>query len=72
MPINTTALLVGQKIRLGWNGAKYFTESIAYEEVRVEAVGIDWIVIRDQNDNAHATGFAATVGLDYIKRYQKD
>lgn len=48
---------VGQTIELGWNGAKYFDEILAYSEVRVEAVGIDWVVIRDRNGRSWATGF---------------
>ena len=62
MPRNTTALLVGQTIDLGWNGAKYFDEMLGYSEVRVEAVGVDWIVVRTSSGKAYATGF--TPGVD--------
>lgn len=41
-------LQIGQTIELGWNGAKYLGDSfLSHSEVRVEAVGIDWIVVRD-------------------------
>ena len=48
---------VGQTIDLGWNGAKYFDEMLGYSEVRVEAVGVDWIVVRTPTGKAYATGF---------------
>lgn len=48
---------IGQLITLGWNGSKYFTEYAAYSDVRVEAIGIDWIVVRDSNGRAHAAAF---------------
>ena len=55
---------IGQTIELGWNGAKYFNEILAYSEVRVEAVGIDWIVVRDSNGRPWATGFLPDEGHD--------
>lgn len=57
---------VGQTIELGWNGAKYFNEILAYSEVRVEAVGIDWIVVRDSNGRPWATGFLPDEGHDIM------
>lgn len=53
---------VGQTIKLGWNGSKYFNEILAYESVRVEAVGIDWIAVRDSNGRPWAAGFLPDEG----------
>lgn len=55
-------IYVGQCIKLGWNGAKYFNEILAYEDVRVEAVGVDWVVVRDSNGRPWATGFLKDEG----------
>ena len=61
-------IYVGEEIKLGWNGAKYFTENLAYETVRVEAVSIDWIVIRDSNGHPWATGFLPQEGHDNMRQ----
>ena len=58
-------ILIGQEITLGWNGAKYFDSMLSSSTVRVEAVGIDWIVIRDAEGRAWASGFEK--GTDILK-----
>jgi hypothetical protein len=55
-------ILVGQAIYLGWNGSKYFNEHLAYSEVRVEATGADWVVIRDTDGRASAAAFPQGTG----------
>lgn len=52
-------LLPGDVIKLGWNGAKHLgDESLAYEQVRVEAAGADWVVIRTESGESMAATFA--------------
>jgi hypothetical protein len=52
-------LLPGDVIKLGWNGAKHLgDESLAYEQVRVEAAGADWVVIRTESGESRAATFA--------------
>ncbi len=49
----------GDTIKLGWNGAKLLgCEQVAYDTVRVEAVGADWVVVRI----AEGAPLAATFG----------
>jgi len=45
-----TRLAIGEILYPGWNGAKELgDESVAncFKGVRVEAVGVDWVVVRD-------------------------
>lgn len=52
-------ILPGDVIKLGWNGAKHLgDENLAYEEVRVEATGADWIVFRTERGESRAATFA--------------
>ncbi len=52
-------LLPGDVIKLGWNGAKHLgDETVAYEQVRVEAAGADWVVVRTERGEALAATFA--------------
>lgn len=62
-------IMVGQIVAIGWNGAKRFgNENLAYSEARVEAVGTDWIVIRDEQGRAHAATFPASAELGTMLR----
>tara|TARA_R110000744_G_C19357750_1_gene561058 strand:+ start:2503 stop:2718 length:216 start_codon:yes stop_codon:yes gene_type:complete len=52
-------LLPGEVIKLGWNGAKLLgDENLAYEQVRVEAAGADWVVVRSEAGKSRAATFA--------------
>ncbi len=52
-------ILPGEVIKLGWNGAKLLgDENLAYGQVRVEAVGADWIVVRSEAGESRAATFA--------------
>lgn len=49
---------IGEIVYLGWNGAKRLCDnSVAYSDVWVEAVGVDWVVVRDETGVAHAATF---------------
>lgn len=51
-------MLIGEMIKLGWNGAKAMGDTdYAYEYVRVEAVGFDWVVLRSQSGKPLAGTF---------------
>ena len=44
---------IGYQFKLGWNGAKQLGDTAkAYQEVRIEAVGTDWMVIRTEEGTA--------------------
>lgn len=47
-------ILVGQIIDVSYNGAKYILGMDYGKECRVEAVGVDWIVLRDMGGVAYA------------------
>ena len=52
-------LLPGEVIKLGWNGAKLLgDENLAYEQVRVESAGADWVVVRSEAGKSRAATFA--------------
>ncbi len=54
----TMIILVGQKVKVGWNGAKLLgDETIAYEEAHIEGYGLDWIVLRDGAGYVHVVTF---------------
>lgn len=41
-------VMVGQTIEVGWNGSKLLgDEYIAYSDMRIEAFGQGWVVLRD-------------------------
>ena len=43
----------GETLSVGWNGAKLLgSEFLAHETVRVEAIGVDWVVVRDRDGQA--------------------
>lgn len=49
---------IGQTFSAEWNAAKTLgCTSMAYTEMRVEAVGFDWVVVRDADGDAHAATF---------------
>lgn len=54
-----TKALTGCEIGIGWNGAKALGDTaLAYGTVRVEAVGADWIIVRDGSGLPYAATFA--------------
>lgn len=57
MVVVPVMIAIGQEITIGWNGAKYLSRHLVAEVVTVEAAGHDWIVVRDHNGQAFATGF---------------
>lgn len=50
-------MLIGKAFICGWNEAKRLDESVAYKNIRLEAIGNDWAVFRDENGKAHAVDF---------------
>lgn len=50
-------MLIGKAFICGWNEAKLLDESVACEHIRLEAIGNDWVVFRDENGKAHAVAF---------------
>ena len=51
-------LAIGQLLDLDWNAAKEFGEE-DYFEVRVEAVGVDWLVVRKSCGEALSVTFGS-------------
>lgn len=51
-------LQIGQAITLSHNGSKILgSELISYSQVRVEAIGTDWVVVRNDMGDAYAGTF---------------
>lgn len=62
-------LKVGQPVHVGWNAAKCFNgDIIAYENVRVEAVGYDWLVVRDNRGIPYTAAFLDQSEVDEFMR----
>ena len=57
--LTTPAVLEGEEIVLGWNGAKLFADrgELSGRRVRVQKVGRDWVVIRYEG-RAYAYAFS--------------
>ena len=60
------ALQIGQ-ILYGFCGGHFGRDFAAYHDKRIEAVGVDWVVVRDEKGNPN---FAC--GVDTIKFLQTD
>jgi len=57
---------IGKTITLGWSGAERLGLNCAYEEVRVEAVGHDWIVVRDSHGVPATADFYPNHGVEHM------
>ena len=50
---------------LGWEAAKRIGDTTLSDvSARVEAVGYDWLVLRDENGQCHALDFSSSVELE--------
>ncbi len=56
---------VGQNVLVSWNMAKELDVEVGMgESMRVEAIGDDWIVLRDKDGWSRAATFAHREALD--------
>lgn len=63
-------LKVGQLVHVGCNAAKYLDgDLIAFENVRVEAVGYDWLVVRDNLGRPYTASFT---DQKYVKEFMRE
>ena len=52
-------------ITMTWEVAKRLGDtSLSDSSARVEAIGYDWLVLRDENGNVHAFDFSSDVELE--------
>lgn len=56
--MTTINLKVGQRFHICWESCELFTNNAnAYDPIVVEAVGMDWVVVRDVQGVSHAATF---------------
>lgn len=62
-----TELKIGTPVLVGWNGSKLFTGGgplCGSFYARVEAIGFDWIILRDTNGEARAVTLPSDSWVD--------
>ena len=59
-------LKVGQPVHVGWNAAKWCDERGSFTG-RVEAVGYDWVVFRDNYGKAYSAVVPLTCQAEFLK-----
>ena len=67
---------IGYQFTLGWNGAKIcdYNTQAAYKEVRIEAIGSDWIIIRTEEGDVLANTYPSHTHndvLDMVKELEE-
>tara|TARA_R110000787_G_scaffold125910_2_gene237079 strand:+ start:1135 stop:1356 length:222 start_codon:yes stop_codon:yes gene_type:complete len=66
---------IGYQFTLSWYGAKLCSEeSVAGEQVRIEAIGSDWIIVRTEEGDVLANTYPSDTHndvLDMIKELEE-
>lgn len=57
-------ILIGAELVPDWDAAKWLGDTmLTGEALRVEAFGVDWIVLRSSDGEAHAAAFSSQKSL---------
>jgi hypothetical protein len=61
--------IIGCVIEVGHNGSKMLgDEYVSYSDVRVEAIGIDWVVVRTEHGKSLSATFADAMTYNEIEK----